>query len=101
MIEENIDKKVEMIRKVILDPQIDRITRDNALYAMGDLDSEIEQLRRKLAFYVAKCHRNEDCPNYKLVDELNRVKWLLPDEERQKINMVLDGARWNGGEAKR
>ena len=57
---------------------------------------ETRASEKEVEFYRAKCHRNEDCPDHRLADELNRVKWLLSDEERSKINAVLDDARWNG-----
>lgn len=53
---------------------------------------EAAELKRQLAFYRTKCHRHEDCPVKPLVDELNRVKWLLNAEERGKVNAVLDAA---------
>ena len=49
----------------------------------------------QLLEFISKCHRNEDCPNPKLVDGLNRVKWMLPIDERAKVNTVLDDARTN------
>lgn len=60
----------------------------------GGTDGVTRTVEEQLEHYRAKSHRNEDCPDPRLVDELNRVKWLLTDEERAKVNEVLDRVRW-------
>ncbi len=53
---------------------------------------QIVDLESEVGFYQTKCHRREDCPVEPLVKELNRLKWLLSEEERAKVNRVLDEA---------